>query len=155
MRRISRFYRNIQEPTLFIRYINCDEKDEEGKVYELTWIENNYQMIIDVIKKYNSKNNIIFIANSNVVSETVKIYHVKKDQNDVVARRPFEKNKELQSFFESVEIEEKEENFCKYKSKMKRKNNYFVRQYRRAEKFVKKKLLGEYIHCKQEDFNGH
>lgn len=54
-RRIDSFYKAIQETTLFIRYV-CDEK-------ELRFIQDNYHIIVEMIRSYNIDNSIVFIAN--------------------------------------------------------------------------------------------
>ena len=55
-RRIERFYQNIKEPTLFIRYIS----DEDGTSKELKWIEKNYDDLLKLLQSFNNKNNIIY-----------------------------------------------------------------------------------------------
>lgn len=54
-RRIHRFCNNIMEPTLLIRYIT-NKKDIE-------YLKINYLEIISFFKKYNCKNEILFILN--------------------------------------------------------------------------------------------
>lgn len=105
-RRINRFYSSITKPTLFIRYIDAT-KDENGKSVELSYIENNYKKIIKLLKSYNSNNDIVFIANSKVESDAIKIYHVDPDENDTVSRKPLEQNAELLSFLNQLQNEDK------------------------------------------------
>ena len=76
-RRITRFYEDIKKPTLFIRYIS--DEDAENPKRELAWIENNYERINTLVKSYNERNEILFIANQELISTKIKIYHVTKD----------------------------------------------------------------------------
>ena len=119
-RRIDRFYSSIKEPTLFIRYISDETKDNSGKSVELKYIEENYETIIQLLKSFNPDNNIVFIANSNVKSELITIYNVEPDPNDVVARKPFEKNNEFLSFINQFQFESKEQNIIRYNNKIKK-----------------------------------
>jgi len=89
-RRIERFFNNIKEPTLFLRYI----KDE----YELRYLEINLNKFIDLLKSYNINNNILFIANHNLLSDKIKIFYVEQDVNDTVARAFLTKNQELYDY---------------------------------------------------------
>lgn len=61
-RRIKRFLKAIESPTLFVRYISTEEVDEFGRSVELNWIEQNYQYILDVLRRFNEQNDIIFIG---------------------------------------------------------------------------------------------
>ena len=73
-RRIKRFYEKIQTPTLFIRYISNEVK-ENDKSIELSWIEENYDHILRVLRKYNANNDIVFIGDENtppVPSRSIK-----------------------------------------------------------------------------------
>ncbi len=94
VRRINRFYKVITEPTLFFRYIiSCDE---------LQYIYENYSEILDFFKKYNEKNNIIFLVNDDILSnfdgEIPLLYSVIKDDGDMFARRFLDKNTDLRDF---------------------------------------------------------
>lgn len=147
-RRIERFYKTIAEPTLFIRYIS-DEKMVDGVSEELIWIENNYDYILRVLKMFNEENDIMFIANDGVVSEKIKIYHVAKDENDNVARSPFDKNEELSEMFSQIDTPEKGINLEIYAQKQKRKNNIVGKVQRGIVFYLKKIFLKEYIHEKE------
>lgn len=93
-KRIERFLKNITEPTLFVRYINNENKLNNGKSTELDYIEKNREYILRVLRSYNSKNDIIFIANNDILdSKIIKIYKVKPD--DIVSRAPILNNYEL------------------------------------------------------------
>ena len=106
-RRIERFYSAIAEPTLFIRYISNGNKSLDGKPAELQWIEDNYQRITKCLKSFCAENDILFIANDDVHSNVVNIYHVAPDENDAVARKPLDKNKELKLLLEQINFEKR------------------------------------------------
>lgn len=142
-RRIRRFYDTIAEPTLFIRYISdipgsCNGSDE------IQWIEENYAFIISLLKSFNEQNDILFIANDGVSSQTVKIYNVPKDDGDVVARNPFEKNPSLEAIFRTAELPERQSNIERYllKQKQKKKANFA----KKISALLKKLFRKEYIH---------
>ena len=101
-RRIDRFYEDISRPTLFIRYISDEVIDQDGKSEELAYIEHHYEEIVSLLRSFNEKNEIIFLANTGVESDSIHIYPVCPDENDTVARRPFEKNGELYDFLMSI-----------------------------------------------------
>ncbi|MCX5773273.1 MAG: DUF1796 family putative cysteine peptidase [Fusobacteria bacterium] len=86
-RRFIRFYEDILNPTLFIRYI----KDYE----ELKYIEKNYMHILGIVKKFNVNSQLIFVANNGIISKKLDIFNVEKDSGDCVAREFLEKNSEL------------------------------------------------------------
>lgn len=145
-RRIERFYKVITNPTLFIRYISSANQ-EEGKSLELDEIERDYEKILKLLKKFNSQNEIVFIANSDISSNKIKIFNVEKDKEDSVARMPFEKNAELRNYFDGIEFEGKEENISRFLRKSKRnkvKNLFDKINRKRKELFCK-----EYIHKNQ------
>lgn len=140
-RRIQRFYENISEPTLFIRYIS----NESGRK-EIDYIEKNYTRIIRELKKFNSNNDIIFIANTEITSQVINIYTVEKDENDVVARKPLDKNLELYSLLEGMEYGDRERNYNKYLEK-KNKTTKGIRH--KTRKIFNKLFRKEYVHEKQ------
>lgn len=53
-RRIKRFYKEIESPTLFIRYLKNEEECE--------WIQGHLEGIIKLLKKSNQKNTIVFVG---------------------------------------------------------------------------------------------
>lgn len=140
-RRIEKFYNSITKPTLFIRYIS----DENG-LDELKYIEKNYKSFIQYLKTFNAENDIIFIANKGISSNIIKIYSVEKDDNDKVARRPLDKNKELYDFLNNCEFKDREKNKQFYNKKQK---NYINKIYNNSKKILFKILKQEYIHDKQ------
>lgn len=147
-RRIERFYKDIQEPTLFVKYISEEALNDEKKSTELEWIENNREYILSLLKSFNEDNDIIYIANEGVNSDIVDIYNVVKDKNDSVARRPFEKNEELNELFSSFEYPQRQNNLKLYRRKQRKKRNIFFRIYKKARSYIKSKLVREYIHDK-------
>lgn len=139
-KRIERFYKNITEPTLFIRYI-ADQN-------ELKYLEKNYFNIIFKLQKYNKNNNIIFIANSSLFSNILNIYYVEKDKNDTVARRPILKNKNLYNFLLNLNYPNREKNIKNFQKKEEKKKKFFLNTTFKLKKFFKKLFFKEYIHNK-------
>ena len=145
-RRIRRFYETIQQPTIFVRYIS-DEKKIDGKAEELIWIEENFDRI-DTDQRSNQDNRIVFIANTGVQSDKIKIYQVEPDPDDAVARAPSDKNSALKDFFESAEVENKEQNLHRYMEQQRLKSRTDVIFKRKTKTLLKKIFLKEYIHEK-------
>ena len=147
-RRIKRFYQTIVSPTLFIRYIS-DEKTIHGVSEELVYIEKNYEQILEMLKSFHRDNDILFIAHGGVESSKFNIYHVPKDDNDVVARTPFSANPDLHRKFSQEEIPDKQKNIerCLKKEKVKRKLCSRIK--RKSAAALKNVFLKEYIHEKQ------
>lgn len=77
-----------------------------------------------------------------------KIYNVRKDVNDVVARKPLDKNKSLYDFFMSFDYELRDNNINLFNQKEKKRNNLFLRIYRRGYSYFKLMIFHEYIHDK-------
>ena len=147
-RRINRLLENIKTPTLFIRYISTESMDENGNAVELKWIEENYNYIVKVLKSYNKDNQIIFVGDETLHSEQIKIYNVKKDIGDTVARSPIYCNNELYLFFERVEFPNKENNIQRYKDKQKKENKLKERIKRKMINFLYPKIYKEYNYYK-------
>lgn len=146
-RRIDRFLTNIKKPTLFIRYINADKQDNMERSKELIWIEDNYEYIEKVLKKYNSNNEIIYIGDENLKSEIIKLYNVKIDINDIVARHPLINNEKLFYLLNQYNIPNKEENIKKYLFKQELNKKL-------STKLIKKCKSGYYKYFKKEfDYN--
>lgn len=150
-RRAERFLKIIKSPTLFIRYISDEIKNESGKSIELSWIEEHYNEINHCIKSFNECNEIMFIANDGVTSDIVTIHNVKPDENDKVARKWVSKNEYLQNFFASFEYSEKQKNLLRFYKKEKKRKNFFRRAFKKFLRLSKEKLLKEYIYKKQYD----
>ena len=146
-RRIERFYNSISEPTLFFRYISDEICDENNKSVELDFIEKNYHDILSLLKSYNSKNEIVFIANSSVKSDIIHIYNVEKDENDVVSRKPIENNNDLLNFLESLDYSLRDENLQYYSERQNNlQNNVNNSFYSRLKNYIKHNYSKEYIH---------
>lgn len=128
-RRIKRFYSDIKEPTLFVRYI----KDQS----ELCWIESNMVKINQLLKSFCKYNDIVFVGNMGLTSEKIGIYSVIKDKNDSVARMFLLKNLELNTMIESIPNENKERNLELYK----RKANYRMDIRTRLKKKFESKII--------------
>lgn len=148
-RRIKRFYENILEPTLFIRYISDEKRDSHEKSLELCYIEQNYEKIIGLLKKFNACNDILFVANKSVYSDKLKIYSVEPDENDLVARSFLDKNHALMSLLNSYEFPEREKNLTRFNQKIKKRQNVINRLSIKLNNEFKKHLLKEYIHNRQ------
>lgn len=149
-RRINRFFKEIKSPTLFIRYISSEDVDNSGKSMELDWIEQNYQYIRDVLKKYNEDNDILFIGDETVISEAIKIYHVSRDKKEKVSKLPIYNNKELYPLLQSVDFPGREENQKRYRERRK----LFKRISKRARCCLQKIFLKEYKHSKTYNIVG-
>lgn len=122
--------------------------DENGNAVELKWIEENYNYIIKVLKSYNKDNQIIFVGDETLHSEQIKIYNVKKDIGDTVARSPIYCNNELYLFFERVDFPNKENNIQRYKDKQKKENKLKERLKRKMINFLYPKIYKEYNYYK-------
>lgn len=87
-RRIDRFYEEINNRTLFIRYIYSIEEEK--------WIDDNYQEVLSLIKKFNPLNEIIFVSHfNNIEHNNFKPFLCSIDKNDVVCRYFIKKNATL------------------------------------------------------------
>ena len=150
-RRSERFLKNIKSPTLFVRYISDEIKNESGKSIELLWIEQHVSEIEQCLKNFNNDNEILFIANEGVTSDILTIYNIMPDENDRVARKWISKNEYLQKYFSSFEYSEKERNIQRYKKKDKKRKNFFRRAYKKIIRLSKKKFLKEYIYERNYD----
>jgi hypothetical protein len=93
-RRINNFFESIKKVTLFIRYISNDD--------ELNWIQENYCNILNVLKKWNPKNHIIFISNRKIENPVFDMYIVSQiKENDGEYGFFFDENKQLQEYLDS------------------------------------------------------
>lgn len=97
-RRIDRFYKSVQQPTLFLRYIRNEA--------EVDFINSNFEYILLTLKQYNELNEIIFISNTQFKGK-IKfgvVFYVDPDSNDSVSRRFLSNNNELYSFLNSIDL---------------------------------------------------
>lgn len=108
-RRINRFFEAVGNPTLFIRYISG--------ISELKWIEQNWDFICASVKKFNEKNEFLFVANNGISSNMFQLYNVAPDKNDSVSRSFFSANEMLQEYFSFCDCSLKDENLARYKNK--------------------------------------
>jgi hypothetical protein len=143
-RRIKRFYKNITEPTLFIRYIS----NENGRD-EIDYLEINHDKIIQNLRRYNKNNDILFIANSEIKSCIIEVYQVDKDINDSVARRPLDKNKELYELLNSFIYADRDNNLKKFQEKEEMKKHYLYKFTGIISNHYNKTFRREYVHDKQ------
>lgn len=151
-RRILRFLEKIKKPTLFIRYISCEKTNKNGQSEELSYIEKNIENIQKTIRKYNEKNDIIFIANENVKSNTIYIYNVNNDKNDIVSRSPILNNIELYNLLKDIEVKNRKENIKRYTKKEKVKK--ISKVINKIKKDIKKIVFKKYIHDKEYNILG-
>ncbi len=126
-----------------------DEKTTEGISRELTYIEENYDLIINLLKSYNKDNDILFIANNGVTSSKLTIYNVPIDKNDTVARNPICENSVLYNKFSNVELPDKDENIKRYLAKEKNKKRLQNRIKRKLKFTYKKLFFKQYSHENQ------
>lgn len=152
-RRIERFYEKIQKPTLFIRYISSEIK-EDDKSTELAWIEDNYEKILCVLQKYNTNNDIIFLGDEDTHSSIIKIYNVNRDDNDTVSRSPICNNSELFPIITGYSIMGQEENVQRFLKKEAKKSSALNRIIRKIETVYNRIFVKEYIHSKTYSISG-
>ena len=150
-RRINRFLNNIENPTLFIRYISNEIKGENGKSTELQWIEENEDYINKIVQMYNSQNNIIYIGDEKTYSNIVKIYNVKVDNNDKVSRSPIINNTELYPIMKEFKISGQEENIRRFEEKYQKKHILYTKFKRKIVSMYCKIFCKVYIHSKEYD----
>lgn len=148
VRRIDRFYRDIKNPTLFIRYISDELVNNDGKSVELEYIEQNIGFITSSLKAFNPDNEIIFLANSEVESDVIDIYHVDKDENDTVARMPLHKNAALYDLLSSIEFEQRAGNLAFHQEKQ-RKKSFLANKLRALRNKLRARFCRVYIHDRQ------
>jgi len=133
-RRISRFYKDICEPTLFLRYVTS---------YDVEYIESNHEKIEALLKSFNPQNKLIYIQNKGESAITKgQAYVVEKDEGDSVARQFLKKAPELLSYLlENVEPAES----------MPKKKSRFVKKLKSIIRRMRKKLGWYYHHHKAID----
>lgn len=86
-RRIRHFYEDVTQPTLFVRYI--EDQEEYDRICQ------EYTNILYLFKQFNPRNEVCWIANSDLRFSNhagFYVYTVEKDPNDLVARNFLEKN---------------------------------------------------------------
>ena len=144
-RRIERFYRDIQEPTLFIRYIL---QAEDGSSAEMAWAEEHREQIEALIKSFHPENEIIYIANEGLAGSLPGLYYVPKDPGDTVSRTPLTTNKQLQAYFETADYPKREANLNVYRLK-KKKQGALRKGFKKLKTGLKRRFHAAYIHEKR------
>lgn len=145
-RRIERFYRNIKQPTLFIRYTNNPEEAE--------FFKNHIEEQRKFFKKFCGENELIVVANSDVdAGESEWVFYVDPDEDDTVARKFVLKNKELEKILADEKIYNREKraaNLEYYNVKEKNKNSFNAWLDNKTDKYLGK-LRKKYFHKNQID----
>lgn len=136
-RRISAFYKNLNNSVLFVRYIS-DDPDE------LSYIENNCERINSVLK-----NDIVYVATEDVKSDKIKIYNVPCTYDGMFYHINLEDNEELMQILNSVDIPEKESNLTFYRKKEAKKNSKLKKLTDRLKVAVLRRIHKEYSHDKK------
>lgn len=104
-----------------------------------------------VLKRYNTKNEILFIGDNTVVSDKVKIYHVPIDEGDRVSRQPICNNSELYPLISSVVFEGKDDNIRIYEAKQKKRKNLVSKILQKMHRLYERYFCVEYQHPKTYD----
>lgn len=100
-RRIDRFFNDIQNPTLFIRYVSSSS--------EIEYIKENITQINNLIKGYNKSNEIVYITNYPFDLKDNRVFFVESDNNDTVARKFLNKSPQIKEFIlSSFDISKKD-----------------------------------------------
>lgn len=152
-RRIKNFLKDIEKPTLFIRYILSKYQDENGRSLELNWIEENAEYIESVIKSCNPQNKIIYIGDENIHSDIIKIYKTKIDDNDIVSRNPIINNEELYPIITAYTIDGQEENIKFAQKKRQGKNTLMSKTNKKCKMIFEKHFKRVYVHSKEFSFD--
>lgn len=143
-RRISRFFKNITDSTLFIRY--CWGLDE------LKYISSHYDEIEAMIKRFNCENEIVFISHDSPndfdISSIKYLYFISKDENEELNENPITDCKELFDYLKQVYYPKRESNlrFIEHKE-IERKKKKRSLKYKIKSRFSLKKKI--YVHNKQ------
>lgn len=122
-RRAKRFLNNITEPTLFFRYI----QNQDNMYDEISWLNENYDYVLSVLRRYNPQNDIVFIGDYETNSDKFKIYHVMPDENDLVSRHPIIHNQELYELVKTYYVPNQDGNVQRFQKKQQRKRSVLYR----------------------------
>lgn len=143
-RRIKRFYKVISQPTLFVRYCSGGEK-------ELNYIKKNREEILNILRRYNPNNEIIYIYTGNKNEQVDDgIFCVEADKNDGVARVYLNKLPQLESFLlDKSVLTEKEINDNAEKARIKNRFSDFKKLLKKIRSRLAGKLRIAYYHDKQ------
>lgn len=112
-RRLERLWRDIQQPSIFLRYI-MDQEEYDS-------ILQNRDEIEAWVKKYHPDNQIIFIADEEF-GKADGIWSVKRDSGDIVAREFMIQLPELKQWLLAQNFRfSREENLKKYRKRNRKK----------------------------------
>ena len=78
---------------------------------------------MNLLRLFNPQNDIIWIANSEICSNQLSIYHVEKDENDSVSRSFLDSNESLRTYLESLDYKNREMNLNFYSQKQQNGSN--------------------------------
>lgn len=104
VRRIERFRRAIQQPTLFVRYIDAESHqlgDVDGEtavnLEEFAYLDENMAAVLAVLRRTNPLNELLLIGNEGLPATCggLPVYTVAPDEGDWVARRFLQNNPQL------------------------------------------------------------
>lgn len=147
-RRIDRFFSQIIEPTLFIRYMWDHD--------ELVYVASNYDKIERMIKSYNENNEIVFISHNNPdnvdISAIKLIFFINKDNDSELNEKPISSCEELFSFLSNVEYKKRETNITFNENKKinkKIKSQTLCEKLKRKFKKFRNSFSKKYTHNKQ------
>lgn len=144
-RRIERFYKSISEPTIFIRYIRSAEE------YSFIW--DNYDMILSLLKQFNSSNDILYIANESIRNtrkgEIPQVFFVAEDEHDSVARKFADKIPDLIRVIDKnfYSAEKREQNLSFYRKK--HRFDCITKMTKKMKNRITKYFVKPYQHIKQ------
>jgi hypothetical protein len=126
-RRIERFYKRIEEPTLFLRYITIDE---------IEYWYHDAKDLIKWIKGYNKENSVVLISprntvidESRVVTGVIKILTDTTENKNPLSACFIRNNKPIRNFFSTIDYPVKKAIF-----------NY-IPYYKKAIKRILKKFI--------------
>lgn len=148
-RRIFRFYKDISEPTFFIRKV-LTEKSEE----EICYLIENYYAIRAMLKSFNKDSEIYFIIDKNSLKQDVldcelrkRIFLLnEKDSEDLSKAVQMDGEQTIIEFLCSLKIVKDQELGLRFFEEKQRKKKSFIKK-------IIKRLLGfvrkEYRHTRQ------
>lgn len=144
-RRIDRFFNNITERTLFIRYMWDDD--------ELLYVSNNYAMIESMIKEYNSDNEIVFISHSDSqmidTSKIKYIFFIDKNADEELNDLPISSNVDLYNYLLNINYKNRKSNLAFNENKKNRKKRYSIVDKIKRKYFKMVLSKKKYIHDKK------
>lgn len=137
-RRVTSFYHQIKQKTLFIYYVNKDS--------DVDYINQNIEYIKTVLCKFNPSNEIIFVANSDKHLNVEPAYYVVPDRGDIVARKFLDKNEELRVFLENLPFDRRQRQINKKFHDKKELKKKLRKPYVKFKKYLDKIYKRPYIH---------